>query len=46
MDQIISQHVLPGLLRGADERIETVLDKIGVTPQAIRDAVDALSRKT
>lgn len=45
-DHIGSEHVLLGLLRSADERTMTILSRTGVTPQAIRDAVDALPRET
>jgi ATP-dependent Clp protease ATP-binding subunit ClpA len=45
-DDIGSEHLLLGLLRGADERTMTILNTAGVTPQAIRDAVDALPHET
>ena len=45
-DHVGSEHLLLGLLRGADEHAMTMLDKAGVTPRAIRDAVDALPRET
>jgi ATP-dependent Clp protease ATP-binding subunit ClpC len=43
-DCIGSEHVLLGLLRASDNRLRLMLDSVGVTPEAIRDAVGVLPR--
>jgi transcriptional regulator with XRE-family HTH domain len=41
-DHIGSEHLLLGLLRGGDDRIRALLSRLGVEPDAIRQAVESL----
>jgi transcriptional regulator with XRE-family HTH domain len=45
-DHIGTEHLLLGILRGADARTMMILESSGATPTAIQDAVDALPRET